>query len=289
MNILAAASLAAILLSGTASARQPFGILADRNAENRPTMLILGTPHFENPGQDIVNLKIEDVLTPRRQAEIEAIVERLARLRPTHVAIEWQAVNQDKLDRRYADYRAGRYTLSRDERDQIGLRLAARLGLDRVHAVDWNDMPPGEEEDYDFYAYAEQHGLASGFDAAKQAKQAKFARQSEQMRCTNVAEWLRALNTPEARRESNRPYYDIALIGDAQRNPGATWVGNWHARNLKIFANLVRLAEKPEDRIVVIYGAGHAPLLSRFAGESGAFEIVDPLAHLPESERRSGC
>ena len=288
MKLVAAAVAVALFAGGgAASARQPFGILGDRAPDARPAMLILGTPHFDNPGRDIVNQKIEDVLTPERQREIEAIVERLAAFRPTHVAVEWRSSAQEKLDRRYADYRAGRYELSRDERDQIGLRLAARLGLDRVHAVDWNEMPPGEEADYDFYAYAQKNGLAESFDAAKATMQAEFDRESERMRCTNVAAWLRGLNTPEALRKSHRGYYDIALIGDAETNPGANWVGSWYGRNLKIFANLVRLADRPEDRIVVIYGAGHAPLLGAFARESGAFDVADPLAYLPANETTS--
>ncbi|MFC7499815.1 DUF5694 domain-containing protein [Enterovirga sp. GCM10030262] len=290
MKLVAAAAAAALIAgAGTASARQPFGILGDRAPDARPAMLVLGTPHFDNPGRDIVNQKIEDVLTPGRQREIEAIVERLAAFRPTHVAVEWRSSRQEKLDQRYADYRAGRYQLSRDERDQIGLRLAARLGLDRVHAVDWNEMPPGEEADYDFLAYAQQNGLAESFDKARAAKQAQANRETGRMRCTNVAAWLRNLNTPEARRESHRAYYDIALVGDAQTNPGANWVGSWYGRNLKIFANLVRLADRPEDRVVVIYGAGHGPLLAQFAEESGAFEVVDPLANLPEAAARPAC
>ena len=73
---LVAAALAVALFAGggAASARQPFGILGDRAPGARPDLLILGTPHFDNPGRDIVNQKIEDVLTPERQREIEAIV-----------------------------------------------------------------------------------------------------------------------------------------------------------------------------------------------------------------------
>lgn len=286
---LVAATMLAALLTGAAVARQPFGVLTDRKAEDRPKMLILGAPHFGNPGRDIVNQKIEDVLTPARQREMESVVERLAAFRPTHVAIEWKTSAQDKLNQRYADYRAGRYELSRDERDQIGLRLAARLGLERVHAVDWNEMPPGVEADYDFLAYARQNGLAESFEKTKAAKQAEADRETGWMRCTNVAGWLRAQNAPEVLRESHRAYYDIALIGDAETSPGANWVGSWYGRNLKIFGNLVRLADSPADRIVVVYGAGHAPLLAQFARESCAFELADPLAYLPGTEKRPGC
>jgi hypothetical protein len=59
--------------------------------------------------------------------------------------------------------------------------------------------------------------------------------------------------------------------GDA----GAAWVGTWHARNLRIFTNLVRLTSNPQDRVLVIYGFGHAYPLRQFASESNAFRLVD--------------
>jgi hypothetical protein len=51
--------------------------------------------------------------------------------------------------------------------------------------------------------------------------------------------------------------------------------GHWYGRNLRIFSNIVRLAPKPEDRVVVIYGAGHAYLLRQMAREASAFKVVD--------------
>jgi hypothetical protein len=83
------------------------------------------------------------------------------------------------------------------------------------------------------------------------------------------------LNKPEALARSAQVYFDIALFGDAKVNPGAVYTGNWYARNLRVFANLVRIAPKPEDRIVAIYGAGHKPLLDRYGAESPAFKVDD--------------
>jgi hypothetical protein len=59
--------------------------------QDKPALLIVGTPHFANPGRDIVNTRVDDVTTPEREREIEAIVERLAAFRPTRVAVEWPA------------------------------------------------------------------------------------------------------------------------------------------------------------------------------------------------------
>ena len=61
-----------------------------------------------------------------------------------------------------------------------------------------------------------------------------------------------------SRREQEQLGLRLATIGDDEQQPGANWVGYWYGRNLRIFNNVVRLTDRPEDRILVIYGQGHA-------------------------------
>ena len=253
--------------------------------QDKPALLIVGAPHFDNPGRDIINTRVGDVTTPERQREIEAIVERLAGFRPTRVAVEWPADEQERLDQRYADYRAGRYELGADERDQIGLRLAARLGLERVDAVNWNEMPPGDEADYDFPAWAEANGRGDEWRASVERKQGEADATARLMACTPISSWIRRLNTSEGRSDMQFPYYEIARMGDNAANPGAAWVGTWYARNLRILNNLTALADGPQDRVVAIYGAGHGFLLDQQAREARVFEVANTLDYLPTSPR----
>ncbi len=252
----------------------------------KPALLILGTPHFDNPGRDTVNVRVPDVLTPERQREIEAIIDGLAAFRPTRVAVEWPADGQARLDRRYADYRAGRYALTADERDQIGLRLAARLGLERIDAVDWSGDAPGGWPPYDYPAWAEAHGRGAEWRTWVSRFQAEANASARLMACTPVSAWVRSLNTAAYRLANHQTYFYVAQIGDARGdNPGAAWVGTWYTRNLRILNNLRALAPSPQDRILAIYGAGHGHLLDQLARESGEFVVADSLAHLPASPR----
>lgn len=273
-------ALAAAVAAGLGTASQ----------SETPQLLILGSPHLANHNRDIANVHVEDVRTPERQREIEAVVAGLAAFHPTRVAVEWSADRQADLDKRYADYRAGTYQLSSDEIDQIGLRLAAKLGLLRVDAINWNEMPPGTESDYDFPAWADAHGRSDDWKTFQQKGQARADAQARLMGCTPISAWYRRYNTPEYRRMDQRAYYEIATFGNQTSNPGAAWVGAWYARNLRILDNLRAIA-KPGDRIVVIYGAGHGFLLDQQARESGAFQVVDTLAYLPTSpeDSRTRC
>lgn len=259
---------------------------AAAQTQEKPALLIVGTPHFDNPGRDVVNVRVPDVMVPGRQREIEAIVDRLAAFRPTRVAIEWPADEQARLDQRYADYRAGRFALTMNERDQIGLRLAARLGLPRVDAVDWSGDAPGSRTDYDYPAWAEAHGRGEEWRTWVSRFQAEADADARLMACTPISTWVRKANTPEYRLANHRTYYYIARIGDAGGlNPGAAWVGTWYTRNLRILNNLLAIAPSPQDRIVAIYGSGHGYLLDQQARESDAFEVADTLPHLPTSPR----
>ena len=88
------AAVMALLLPATATAQTPDPAPIE--------VMVLGTYHMGNPGQDLHNARIDPVTTPAKQAELEAVTEALARFRPTAIAIERVARDQsDMLDHRY--------------------------------------------------------------------------------------------------------------------------------------------------------------------------------------------
>lgn len=102
--------------------------------EKRAEVLVLGTFHMANPGRDIFNTQVDDMLAPKRQQEIAELATVLARFKPTKIAVENDS--QSRLSDRYARYLAGQYTLTTNEIDQIGLRLAKEMGHTAIYAVD---------------------------------------------------------------------------------------------------------------------------------------------------------
>jgi hypothetical protein len=254
-------------------------LISQRPLSQRPTLMVLGSVHLGNPNRDLHDADVDDVLAPERQRQIEAVVDALATWKPTRVAVEWSHKYQAKLDQRYAYYRAGRLKLKADEVDQIGLRLAAELNLPRVDAVDWLDENPGTDADYDW-----QVGAKLGHEEARFAalSDPKISRDlTELVREHTVAGFLRIINKPAYLADLNRVDYDLALLGGPEVNPGANWVGAWHARNLKILDNLIRLDAAPTERILLVIGAGHAYLLNEYAPDSHAFRLERPDAWLP--------
>lgn len=275
-------TLALLLLTLLAPPSSPPGHGHDLG---RPDLLIVGSPHLANNNKDAVHTRLEDIRTPRRQSEIEELVDTLARYRPTRIAVERLVEDQADLDARYAAWRAGKAELAQNEIEQIGFRLAAKLGLSHLDAVDWNGTAPMAEADWDYAAWAQTHGLGEQLQARRARLQRDYDAVETQMRCTNVAEWYRFRNTPKFRADDNAGYFDIAALGA----PGANWLGGyWYMRNLRIIAQIRRISG-PRDRVLVLYGAGHGYLLDRYARDSKVFTVSNTLRYLPRAQREPGC
>jgi hypothetical protein len=86
-------------------------------------IMFLGVYHMDNPGLDEVNLQADDVRSPKRQQELDDLVQKLAQFKPTVIAIEAPYGDHTWPDR-YQKYLAGQYTLGRNEIEQIGVRGA---------------------------------------------------------------------------------------------------------------------------------------------------------------------
>ncbi len=67
-------------------------------------------------------MQADDVLLPKRQQEIAQLLDVLKRFHPTMIAIESDP--DGARPQQYTDYLAGTHTLSRNEIEQIGFRLA---------------------------------------------------------------------------------------------------------------------------------------------------------------------
>jgi len=244
----------------------------------KPVLMVLGSPHLDNPGRDYVNLLVDDVLVPKRQEEIAELAKRLARFRPTKIAVEVPCEEEPQLNEAYRRYVHGQLDLSRGEVHQIGFRLARTLRHAKVYAVD-SFADSTSNPDTDFVPFASEHGQDHLVAEALQTGQERVAHEEQILARGSLSDLYVALNNTDDLLADHRVYFTLARIGAGDRYPGADWVQEWYGRNLRIWVNLARLTA-PDDRILVLFGAGHAWLLRQFARESGLYELEDPLPYL---------
>ena len=263
----------------------------------KPTIMILGSSHLANPGADAFNFRMDDVLAPKRQREIEQLVAQLKSFRPTKIALEADERFDSEINTNYRGYLEGTYELKRGEGDQIGFRLAKQMGHPKLYGVDyWPEQNPFFPDDFDSdlidvdkfaKAHNQEHLLPSIEDLA--APDAKITRQEEDGRVWIESEKYVPIidmyiqhNEPEGVRNDHQLYLrKIARIGLGDQYPGANWVAHsWYARNLKICINLTRITESADDRILLIIGAGHVFLVQQFLEDSGDYIVESPLQYL---------
>jgi hypothetical protein len=249
-------------------------------------VMVLGMYHFANPGRDVANIEVDDVLAPRRQGEIETLVDTLAQWRPTRIAVENMA-EAPALEMADFDRTEELLKTKRNESIQVGYRLARKLGHEAVYGY---DEQPGEgEPDYfpmgKVQAFASEHGGQDLLASLIAEVQAMAAEEQARLPDQTIAESLLTHNDPvRVGAMHDRLYYSLLKIGDGDMQPGAELNAYWYMRNAKMFAKIDMIAE-PGDRVLVLAGSGHATWLRHFVRRMPGYELVEAL---PYVERAAG-
>lgn len=250
-------------------------------AKQKPKLVVLGSYHMANPGRDVAKSKVIDVSTPERQKQIIQLVEKLKRYNPTKIAVEINSEKDAVTQENYRKYVNDDYQLSKNESEQIGFRLAKELNLEKVYCIDWNGSPVGDISNYDYESFAGKDAELNKFLKDYRANlQKRVSGIDEKLLNLSVVDQYIYLNQPQQIEESHAGYFNYLRIGRGREYVGANYLSHWYGRNMKIFANLIRLTDSSNDRILIIYGSGHAKLLNQFAAESSYYQVESPLKYL---------
>src|SRR5664279_1604814 len=80
-------------------------------------------------------MQVDDVRSPKRQQELAQLTDVLVKYQPTKIAIEADP-DSKKVPAAFQEYLAGKHELSQNEIEQIGFRLAKRLGQKELYPID---------------------------------------------------------------------------------------------------------------------------------------------------------
>lgn len=254
--------------------------------ERQPTqVLLLGTFHFGYPnldGHKTDSSLYVDVKSAQRQREIEELAEVIERFRPTRVYVE--SGDQSRIDSLYNEYRQGHYQLGRNEIYQIGFRVAGHLNHSKLYAVDaW----PFSGEFSDQYKWIDSlWNFSAPVDSARDKYWAKKYKEwytsndSLKLRLTMLENFLFMAEPATLQRMhghyvasgfSTKP---LSAHDGGQQGPDILSIW-WYNRNLRIFNKILRTRPTAEDRIVVLFGNGHMPILRQCFYSSPEFQIVE--------------
>ena len=250
--------------------------MSDYFPKEKAKVLVVGTFHMDYPGLDAFKTSEEDkidVLVEPKKSEVTELVEYIKKFKPNKIAIEayesWNAAEKLK------QYKNGEHRDKRDERYQLAIRIANELQLDTIYAIDSGSMTDDLEKIDSSYTKA----LFKDFDfqsedVYNQYYKNWFEEEDKIIPKVKLLDYFKHINS----RESHHYGYGAYLIGDFKMDnlKGADIISSWwYNRNLRIFRKLQIITESPKDRILVIFGNGHAAILRQLLEASPEYEFVE--------------
>jgi len=236
--------------------------------------MILGTFHFDQT-------KAINILDADRQAELDGILTELAKFAPDLVAVEYPWAEQKQLDDSYETFMKSTdpSTLrSKNEVFQLGFRLARRLNLPSVAAVDvpmnlWDEKIGEFDERYP----KSRKRLRKRWNVDIRPG----TKPDDRLR---LAEILVRFNRDDPPL-SQELYGGFLPLVEDDIYVGALKLRPWYDRNLRIVQNLFRHADPEMDRILLVVGASHVRVLKQIMEMTPQLCPVDPLPYLERAER----
>jgi hypothetical protein len=159
-----------------------------------------------------------------------------------------------------------------NESYQIAARLAARLGLARVHAVD--------NHTGDLIDVADTRAFVRAIEAAWATGAFKTIEADEEplKRAPDLLPLYRAVNDPQRLRLLAESNVVPSMRAVSKEGYPQIWVGGWETRNLRMVANIREtFRERPGARVLTVVGASHKPWFDSWLGQLQGVDIVDAL------------
>jgi hypothetical protein len=242
-------------------------------------VMLLGTFHFAYQNLDVHKTEkknMRNIFSEKSQKELQQVLNVLRAYNPTRIYLE--SDDQHWLDSCYAACAATTFTTQPNERVQIGLRLAKELKLAKVYGVDAGELI-NEWNNADSVLLVKMLGSDSVAD--KQHADLlnrvynKYYSYNDSINAN--APLLNAfisLDDPRNLQLNHGAY--ISNYFNTLSNYGPDFLSTWWVnRNLRIFNNVLLTKPTGNDRILLLFGAGHVPLLKQCFESSPDFEYVD--------------
>ncbi len=247
-----------------------------------PKVLLVGTFHFSYPNLDAHVTEEADqvnILSDKRQKELKDLLAYIAQFKPTKIVVE-AGRNTGYLMRKYERWQNGTRPLKAGEVEQIGFRLMEQFNLDTIYGCDALSLRHrmyAEQDTATFRPFVRK--LYKDFDWSDptdplDAKYDEWYDYDDKLAVkTNLLDYFKYMNSQKVLERSHGAY----LIGDFKLDDerGADVLAMyWYSRNLRTFRKIQAIQPTSEDRVLVLFGAGHIPILQHLFQASPEFDLV---------------
>jgi hypothetical protein len=159
-----------------------------------------------------------------------------------------------------------------NENYQLAARLAARLGLQRVHAIDNHTGDRIDVPDLKAFVRSIEAAWTAGGAALKEREK----RGAVLSQGSDLLPLYRYVNDPEGLRVYAEANVSAAMRAKSPEGYPQIWVAGWEVRNLRMVANIREtFRERPGARVLSIVGVSHKPWFDGWLGQLQGVDIVD--------------
>lgn len=210
-------------------------------------ILLFGIFHFPEEKIDFSSDEI--------QKKLDDLSLTVSKFSPTAVAVELEKEKYgDKINLVNESWKK-EYT---KEQFSLGGRIAVTSGLNVLHPID--------------KVFPLNGGMMDAENMQLILPRLKYLQKSDEI--DDIKEKCNFINSTKYLTFDANMYLDI----NSQNRHGdyvqSKYLSEWYYRNLCIFSNLQSIA-KQYDRIVVLYGAGHIPILKDLINMSDSMNLID--------------
>lgn len=245
--------------------------------DKRPKILLVGSFHFNYPNLDSHKTAAADqvdVKTAAKQAELRELIDYIARFKPNKIVVERRSGST--VNDSYREYLAGKHELGKGEIEQLAFRIGKQFGIDTLILGDDQTLSNS------LYWHEDSLVLRPLMDSLFSAKDpdadttidnryAQLYELEDKLEArAKLLEVFQYMNSPHRIRRGHGHYLEF----DSDESPDALAIW-WYSRNLRIYRKIQKATTSPDDRIMVLFGAGHLGILRQQFESSPAYELVE--------------
>ena len=235
-------------------------------------ILLIGTFHFANPGNDVAKIKTFNVMSEKSQKELETMSDKIKKFGPDKIFVEWRFAKQAELDKFYNKNTDSLFKKDANEITQLALRAAKKLNHKKLYAIDYRTPFP-----YDSLMMSmEKADQKDLMEKTKKMMEEYQKEQNEKISKSTLTELMLYFNKKETDKDNLQWYLEVAnRTGKPDDFTGASLVSNWYKRNLYMYSLIQKLTESKDDKIMVLVGGGHAAMFRQLIENDPTFELIE--------------
>ena len=253
------------------------------SGQEKTKVLLLGTYHFGATSDK--NKVSDDVLNPKKQAELNLLLKKLKAYNPEKIYVENQPSRQLHWDSIFVAYQDDKALKIKNEIFQIGIKLAENLKFKTgVTCVDWQQ---DSENSFNEKAYVEYRNKINLYQNFLETKKPSVFSEHDKLigiKIQKINIEIPKMTMVDAFKKINSKSYlndifygNITAFLDIDSNQnGVFYAHDNMIRNTNIYKNIIQdILKNNPKKALVLYGAGHIRALKDYLECHPSIEIIE--------------